>query len=513
MYEKLSGMTGTAATEAGEFKQIYKLDVLEIPTHRTCKRDDANDEIYMTEREKYNAILKEVRESNEKGRPVLIGTESVEISEKLSRIFKQNKLEHIILNAKNHANEAEIIAHAGQRGAITISTNMAGRGTDIKLASGVADLGGLYVVGTTRHQSRRIDRQLRGRSARQGDPGASKFYVSFEDSLMRLFASPRITSVLQRFRPPEGEPISASILNKSIETAQKRVEQRNYMIRKHTLEYDDVMNKQRQEIYGFRNDILHTADMKPFAKDLLEIVCAHAADKFFQSRSVEDQWDPEGYRLWLMEHFPISFPERYFDLDHAEIEELEKMASAKISDAFEEKMDREQAKIASLPEGVPHPVNEAIRNLFIRKIDHLWQEHLLTMDHLRTDVNLRTVGQRDPLTEFKHEAFALFDQLGKTLREEIAHTLFRFEIISSEQMSLQQMFANMQMETGRSFAQELEVTSQDHPSQNEEFEQERKEKLTPITVPPRIKRNDPCSCGSGKKYKKCCGVNSEEFED
>ena len=248
MYNKLSGMTGTASTEAQEFKEIYKLDVLEIPTHRPSARKMQNDEIYMTEREKYNAILKEVRDVHGQGRPILIGTESVDVSEKLSRIFKQNGLEHTVLNAKQNDREAEIVALAGKRAAITIATNMAGRGTDIKLEGGVAEIGGLYVLGTTRHQSRRIDRQLSGRCARQGDPGTGKFYISFEDSLLRLFASPRITGILQRFRPPEGEPIAARMLNKSIETAQKRVEQRNYMMRKHTLEYDDVMNKQRQEI-------------------------------------------------------------------------------------------------------------------------------------------------------------------------------------------------------------------------------------------------------------------------
>ena len=228
MYEKLAGMTGTITTEANEIKQIYTMEVLEVPTHKKCLRNDANDEIYMTEREKYNAILKDVAQEHEKGRPILLGTESVDVSEKLSRIFKLNNLPHNVLNAKQNDKEAEIVANAGKRGAITISTNMAGRGTDIKLEKGVAELGGLYVVGTTRHQSRRIDRQLRGRSARQGDPGSSRFYISFEDQLMRLFASPRLTSILQRFRPPEGEPISAKILNKSIETAQKRIEQRNY---------------------------------------------------------------------------------------------------------------------------------------------------------------------------------------------------------------------------------------------------------------------------------------------
>ncbi len=457
MYEKLAGMTGTATTEANELKSIYKIDVLEIPTHKICKRADSNDQIYMTEREKYNAILKEVREIHEKGRPVLLGTESVDISEKLSRILKQNKLEHTVLNAKQNDKEAEIIAHAGKRGAITVSTNMAGRGTDIKLEPGVAEIGGLAVVGTTRHESRRIDRQLRGRSARQGDPGSSIFFVSFDDRLLRLFASPRLTGILQKFRPPEGEPISAGILNKSIETAQKRIEQRNYTIRKHTLEYDDVMNKQRQEIYAFRNEVLHSRDIEPLALELLESVCSSAADQFFQSRSEEGGWDPEGYREWLMRHFPVSFPIGYFDDDHSDIADLEKKASEKICQTFIEKLNRECDKIPKANQKNDlRPTNEAVRNLIVRKIDGLWQEHLLKMDHLRTDVNLRTVGQRDPLTEFKHEAFSLFDEFGRTLKTEIAQDLFRFEIITRPPQSIQQLLNQLQMETNRSFAAELD---------------------------------------------------------
>lgn len=510
MYEKIAGMTGTAMTEAGEFKQIYKMDVLSMPTHRPCKREDFNDEIYMTEREKYNAILKEVIDIHAKGRPILIGTESVEVSEKLSRIFRQNKLNHVVLNAKYHEREAEIVASAGRHAAITIATNMAGRGTDIKLEAGVGDLGGLYVMGTTRHQSRRIDRQLRGRCGRLGDPGTSKFFVSFEDSLLRLFASPRLTSILQRFRPPEGEPISAGILNKSIETAQKRVEQRNYVIRKHTLEYDDVMNKQRQEVYTFRNEILRADDVEPIAEQLLEAVCSQAADDFFRSRSQENGWDPEGYRQWLIHQFPISFEEGVFDRDNLEVEEIEKLAADKIVDAFKQKLARENATILkNIPAGAfpssHKPSNDAIRNLMIRKNDHLWQEHLLSMDHLRSDVNLRTVGQKDPLMEFKHEAFRLFDEFSQNLRNEIAHDLFRFELLTREEFDLRRMLSSLQLETTRSFIPE-------EASQEEEVatEAEAMEKLQPVSVGSKIGRNDLCPCGSGKKFKKCCGIGQDE---
>lgn len=510
MYDKLAGMTGTAMTEANEFKQIYKMDVLEIPTHRPCRRKEFNDEIYMTEREKYNAILKEISDVHAQGRPILIGTESVDISEKLSRICRQHKLEHTVLNAKQNDKEAEVVANAGQRGAITISTNMAGRGTDIKLAPGVAELGGLHVLGTTRHQSRRIDRQLRGRSARQGDPGSGKFFVSFEDSLLRLFASPRMTAVLQRFRPPEGEPISAGILNKSIETAQKRIEQRNYVIRKHTLEYDDVMNKQRQEIYAFRNDVLHNTDIEGVASDLIASVVASLAEEYFRSRGEEGGWDPEGFRQELMRRFPVTFDEGTFDQDYLDVFELEKLASDKIIAAFQEKLNRENSKFLP-PEGLqeqsqPRPTTEAMRNLMIRKIDQQWQEHLLVMDHLRTDVNLRSVGQRDPLLEFKQESFGLFDTLSRNLRSEIAQDLFRFEMVVRTSLpTLEQLLSVLRLEKDRSLVSDLEEQVQDA-----ETTPAAEEKVQPVVVGPKTGRNDNCPCGSGKKYKKCCGVDKED---
>jgi preprotein translocase subunit SecA len=496
MYEKLAGMTGTASTEANEIKQIYKMDVLAIPTQKPCIRKDFNDEIYMTEREKYNAILKEVRDVHQQGRPILIGSDSVEVSEKLSRIFKQNKLAHTVLNAKFHEMEAEIVANAGQRGAITIATNMAGRGTDIKLGESIAATGGLYVIGTTRHQSRRIDRQLRGRCARQGDPGSSKFFVSFEDSLLRLFASPRMTAVLQKFRPPEGEPISAGILNKSIETAQKRVEQRNYTIRKHTLEYDDVMNKQRKELYDFRNDVLRRENMEEIALELLDGVCAQAANEFFRNRSEEGGWDAEGFRQWLMSQFPITFPEGYFDDDHADVSELEKRAADVVIAAFKKKLEFENAKVQNTPRS---PVNEALRHLMVRKIDQNWQEHLLEMDHLRSEVTLRSLGQRDPLMEFKHEAFAKFDAFGKKVQKEITHDLFKFQMIPTDHPSITELLSRIQMERDRSLVGEMNGEAPPPPP-----EQTQEMKHVPITVPPKVGRNDPCPCGSGKKYKNCC---------
>lgn len=438
MYDKLAGMTGTAMTEATEFKEIYKLDVLEIPTHRKCVRSDADDEVYMTEREKYQAIITEILEINGKGRPILIGTESVEVSEKLARILKQNKLEHTVLNAKNHAHEAEIIADAGKEGAITVATNMAGRGTDIKLKPGVADKGGLHVLGTTRHQSRRIDRQLRGRCARQGDPGSSKFYVSFEDELMRLFSSPRLTALLQRFRPPEGEPITAKILNRSIETAQKRVEQRNYSMRKHTLEYDDVMNKQRQEVYAFRNDILQTEDILHITLDILESISAEMVSKHFVSR--DGLWDPQGFSNELMEHFPITLDGALFDDDLSTLEEIETKAFELIKNTYLIKLEHEAQLIASVQKEAGKEIEprkiltEILRSLLLRSVDRRWQEHLLMIDNLRTEVGMRVVGQKDPLLEFKHEAFELFLKLNQTLYTEIGHGLFKFEMLPPDSM-------------------------------------------------------------------------------
>ncbi|MCX6987407.1 MAG: preprotein translocase subunit SecA [Chlamydiae bacterium] len=443
LYNKLAGMTGTAMTEANEFKEIYKLEVVAIPTHRTCLRLDADDEIYMTEREKYNALIKDIEEIHKIGRPILIGTESVEVSEKLSRILKQHKLEHTVLNAKNHEREAEIIANAGKIGAITVATNMAGRGTDIKLQPGVTELGGLHVIGTTRHQSRRIDRQLRGRCARLGDPGSSKFYVAFEDSLMRLFTSPKVTAFLQRFRPPEGEAISAKVLNKSIETAQKRVEQRNYTMRKHTLEYDDVMNRQRAEIYSFRNEVLSTLDSLHLVRDLLESVCLQMSDKLLDQSALSG--NTERYRQWLMNTFPVTFDQETFAGRHQKIEDLENIAIDKVLHAFETKIHRETETIQTIQEGLPLDavkppalsiLQEVIRSLLIRNIDKHWQEHLLNIDHLRTEVHLRVIGQKDPLTEFKHEAFALFDSFSLKIKKEIAHALFKFEMVAPERPSV-----------------------------------------------------------------------------
>ena len=451
LYEKLAGMTGTAITEASEFKDIYQIDVLQIPTHKKCIRVDFNDEIYMTEREKYNAILQEILRVHKEGRPILLGTESVEASEKISRILKSHNLEHTVLNAKNHEKEAEIISLAGSPHAITVATNMAGRGTDIKLGQGVAEKGGLHVIGTCRHQSRRIDRQLRGRCSRQGDPGSSKFYVSFEDSLMRLFSSPKLTTLLQRFRPPEGEPISAKMLNRSIETAQKRVEGRNFSMRKHTLEYDDVMNKHRQEVYAFRHDIINSENPLPICYDILKNFNATLCDKFFINRHQESGWRAEEYRKTLMAHFPITLEESAFSDNYLTLEEIETISDQKIIEAFKRKLKGEAVIIGSMQKIngqkiAPKPVLfDVLRSILIKCIDSHWQKHLLGIDHLKTEVSMRTIAQKDPLLEFKHEAFELFDTFSRDVKEKISHLLFAFTMMIPEDIEVQKLLSQLQI--------------------------------------------------------------------
>ncbi len=511
MSKHLAGMTGTAITEAHEFKEIYKLDVLQIPTYKPCVRVDYNDEMYMTEREKYSAILKDVKEIHEKGRPILLGTESVEVSEKLSRLFNLNRLQHTVLNAKNHTREAEIIAMAGQQAAITVATNMAGRGTDIKLGAGIADLGGLHVIGSTRHQSRRIDRQLRGRSARLGDPGSSKFYISLEDPLMRLFASPSLTSWLQRFRPPEGEPISASILNKSIETAQKRVEGRNYTIRKHTLEYDDVMNKQRQEIYSFRNELLHTSNPVEVALEAVEQMILRAAEHILHANSDESK---EHFRQWLASAAPVGLDEETLHRQGIKPEQVGVIAAERVINALKEKLAVEQRTIkqAAAEAGDPEKlVQEVVRSIMIRTIDNLWQHHLLEMDHLRSDVHLRAIGQKDPLVEFKHEAFRLFDAFTMHLREDMVRSLFKFHILIQPEhdfLAEPDDSDELELEQDRSFVSEMDVYNQ--PQGDAEYKEL---PISPIHAGPRIGRNTPCPCGSGKKFKKCCGIDGEHDDE
>lgn len=436
LYEKLSGMTGTAITEEAEFKEIYSLGVLQVPTHAPYRRKDDHDEVYMTEREKYAAILREITTLHQQGRPILIGTGSVDISEKLSELLRKNRLQHTVLNAKYPEKEAEIIALAGKRGAITIATNMAGRGTDIKLAEGVEELGGLQIIGCSRHTSRRIDRQLRGRSGRQGDRGSSKFFISLEDSLMRYFSSPKMIAFMKKYRPPEGEPLISKWVDRAIETAQKRIEKRNYTARKYTFEFDNVMNKQRERIYGFRDEILEIEDPIHYVHSLIKESVSTAIENFFL-----EERSPSALQKWCSEtFFMLSFPKTLF-LEHRKREEVERELSEFLTQSFSEKVNREKKQWQeeleeSTEEDILQNMRMQVRSLLLQKVDHLWKDHLLEMDLLRSEVSIRSLGQKDPLTEFKYEAFALFESLSLQLSTEVVQDLFHFPLVHPPNMGV-----------------------------------------------------------------------------
>ncbi len=415
LYTRLAGMTGTAETEAAEFHDIYKLDVLPIPTNRPCIREDHNDLIFKTRREKFNAVVAKIKELHTKGQPVLVGTASVVASETLSRMLKYAGIPHEVLNAKNHQREAEIVAPARRRGSVTVSTNMAGRGTDIKLGEGVADLGGLFVLGTERYESRRIDRQLRGRCSRQGDPGASQFFLSFEDDLMRNFGgSERMTKAMDRLGIAEGEAIESWMMNKIIEGAQKRVEQRNYMWRKHVLDYDDVMNQQRTIVYSMRNDALLCEEPREMIyEQLTEGVHAKCEDYLNE----DDAGDIRRLDLlhWLNSTFPLGWSEKDADLTTGEPSDVADRIIARVREMYEKKVGGER----------PDRVDHMERSIMLQAIDKLWQQHIMDMDALREGVRLRAQGQRDPLVEYKREAYAIFETLISNIQFEILNNLFR----------------------------------------------------------------------------------------
>jgi len=487
LYDKLAGMTGTAETEATEFKEIYKLNTVVIPTNKPCIRIDQEDSIYKTKREKYNAIINEIERIHKTGQPILLGTVNVEVSEILSRLMKRRNIPHNVLNAKNHLYEAEIVSRAGLRGAITVATNMAGRGTDIKLGPGVKELGGLCVIGSARHDSRRIDRQLRGRCSRQGDAGTSRFYVSFEDDLMRLFGSERVTKLLGKFGLEDGEEISAGLLSRTIQGAQKRVEQQNYAIRKNTLEYDDVMNKQRKVIYGLRKNILLTESPRDMLFDFVFTAVAEQIELINSQRDMNEKFDVDALKNWLYRTFPITFTDEDLQIDN----NLDVVAH-RIVDKIDE--------IYTIKE--KHEGEDASRwleqHIMLSAIDKLYQEHLYAMDALRSSVRLRSYGQRDPLVEYKQESFKIFTELVSEINEQVCINMFRSAINTN---SFDAVFA-AQQEVHTSIDQ-FGVTSSTGGEDEEE-------NVAPIVVTirremPKIGRNDPCPCGSGKKFKKCCG--------
>ncbi|HEY0791578.1 MAG TPA: preprotein translocase subunit SecA [Chthoniobacterales bacterium] len=510
LYHKLGGMTGTAETEANEFHDIYKLDVLVIPTNRPVVRKDNNDRIYKTRREKYHAAVEEIKSCHANGQPVLVGTASVEASELLSRMLKREKIPHNVLNAKFHRQEAEIVARAGQRGTVTISTNMAGRGTDIKLGEGVPDLGGLHVLGTERHESRRVDRQLRGRCARQGDPGSSRFYVSFEDDLMRNFgASERMTSMMERFGLKDGEELEHPWLNRSVETAQKRVEQRNYMMRKRTLDFDDVMNKQREVVYTLRNETLETGEPRKLIFEIVDEVIPERVKSYLEDA---DGGEPnyEGLLNWVNSTFPLGLNRATAELDKKGVDENTQFLIDRIKQSYQQKVGHEEAEAVIGLE----------RYIILNAIDRLWQEHLYAMDGLREGIYLRSYGQKDPLVEYKTEAYDMFSLLMASIKAEVLNNLFRS---TTNLMAFEQFLASLPMNL--TVPQETPAPPRPVPSplpapvasgrekvavahqQVVEDGENDLELVIPLVRhdPNKVGRNDPCPCGSGKKYKNCCG--------
>jgi preprotein translocase subunit SecA len=518
LYKKLAGMTGTAETEASEFLDIYKLGVMVIPTNKPVARTDANDSVYKTKREKFTAVINEITTIHNQGRPILVGTVSVETSEHVSRLLKKVGIVHSVLNAKFHQQEAEIVARAGQRGSVTIATNMAGRGTDIKLGEGVAGLGGLHVIGTERHEARRIDRQLRGRCARQGDPGSSHFFISLEDDLMRLFGSDRIVKAMEMVGLEEGQELEHFMLNKSIEQAQKRVEQQYFQRRKRTLEYDDVMNKQREVIYGFRDEVINAADVRDRLMDIMEEVVIEKVGELMTASAEPSDWNARPLCEWVALNFPIRIPEEevikaagtgqelpvpgsaFEGLSAAQFAVCQFISKA-VRDAYELKISFEQ----------PEALKTVERYIILKAVDTLWQEHLYGMDSLRDSIGLRAYGQRDPLIEYKAEAFKVFDELMTNIKTEICHNIFRG---ASSLRAIEDFMRNLPATTTLQ-APEPSGGAAPPPTKADgkkasDLVKEATDAVTkakPVRSGPKVGRNDPCPCGSGKKFKHCCGKN------
>ncbi len=481
MYNKLAGMTGTAETEEGEFFEIYKLEVVVIPTNKPVARDDQDDAVYKTKREKYNAIIEQIEALKKDGRPVLVGTTSVEVSETLSRMLKRKGVQHNVLNAKQHQKEAEVVQHAGELSAVTIATNMAGRGTDIKLGAGVVDKGGLYILGTERHESRRIDRQLRGRAGRQGDPGTSKFYLSLEDDLMRLFGSDRISSVMERIGIKEGEVIQHPMISKSVERAQKKVEENNFAIRKRLLEYDNTMNSQREVIYSRRKKALQGDRLKSELLGLMEEMVDEIVEKHFEDVNVI------GIKEQVLQSFLVDVK-----IEPEEFEKLgEEGVKKRIIDAATDFYKRKEEMLGS------ELMARLERYAVLSVLDHKWKEHLREMDDLKEGIGLRAYGQKDPLIEYKGEAFKLFVELLNQIRNESVSFAFKFFPQAAEEVQRRRSAPIRMMESKQS-TENIGLSNRP-PQTNPEG------KVQTVRVENKIGRNDPCPCGSGKKYKQCHG--------
>jgi preprotein translocase subunit SecA len=484
MYDKLSGMTGTAATEADEFMHTYKMEVVSIPTHEEMIRDDKDDLVYKTEKSKHKAVVEDIVERNKRGQPILVGTVSVDVSERLSALLGRRGIAHNVLNAKQHEREAEIIAGAGERGAVTIATNMAGRGTDIKLGEGVPDLGGLYVLGTERHEARRIDNQLRGRSGRQGDPGESRFYLSFEDELLRLFGGQRMQGIIERIGLEEDVPIEAGMISNSVRRAQEQVESRNFQMRKRILEYDDVLNKQREVIYAIRRDILmgEDVDTKSYVDDVLtEVVSEYVSENVYP-----EDWDLDALTTEVNRFYPGRIDFKAIDVETLTAAELLAMVLQDADERLEERKAEWDERTAELErrglargDGVA-TFEEAERRTLLSVVDSRWREHLYEMDYLREGIGWRGLSQRDPLVEYKREGFDIFQEMERGLKADYVTYIYRVENIKLREEEMQQ----------------LSYSGGEEPNQRPK---------SPRKTATKIGRNEPCPCGSGKKYKKCHG--------
>jgi len=500
MYKKLSGMTGTAKTEEEEFFKIYGLETLVVPTNQPVTRNDLPDQIYKNTQGKWMSVAKAIKEYHEKGQPVLVGTISVEKSEMLSKMLKMQGVPHEVLNAKHHEREAEIVALAGQKGAVTIATNMAGRGTDIKLGTGVKELGGLAIIGTERHESRRIDNQLRGRSGRQGDPGASRFYVSMDDDLMRLFGSEKIKYMMDRLGLPDDMPIENGVISRSIESAQKRVEGHNFDIRKHLLEYDDVMNKHREIVYARRLKILQNDDLK---EDILKMIAEEAKNivLFHASAPNREDWNMSA----IVDNVNALLPHQTKKLDAQDIEKLDKTDDL-IENVTNILNTEYKLKESALPD--PNILRQIEKRVYLHVIDALWMEHIDQMTQLRESVSLRGYAQRDPLLEYKQEAYQTFKKLLDSVQHNTVNTLFKLQI--NAQAPVADKKTEPEPKTLRTNQDEIEGNITDsklRPAGNAQSAVARKISAgAPAKSSVEAGRNDACPCGSGKKYKKCCGA-------
>lgn len=489
LYKKLAGMTGTAETEAGEFLDIYKLDVVVIPTNQICVRDDMNDVVYKTKREKYNAVIAEIEKMKQIGRPVLVGTTSVEVSETISRMLKRKQVPHEVLNAKQHQREAQIVQNAGLKGAVTIATNMAGRGTDIKLGPGVNELGGLHIIGTERHEARRIDRQLRGRAGRQGDKGSSKFFLSLEDDLMRLFGSERISRVMEKLGIEEGEAIEHSMITSSVERAQKKVEENNFGIRKRLLEYDNVMNQQREVIYDRRRQALMGERVKDEIFDMASTYVENTVKKYFPDG------DYDGLRDEIQRTFTVLMeltPEKFQQLGEKGLEEY---IMTLVKDNYSRKEEKYGVDLIAQIE----------RFAMLTVIDDKWKEHLREMDDLKEGINFRAYGQKDPLIEYKKDGFGLFVQMLEDISKDVINFVFKFTTQEQKvEVPVQRQRMPQRMTTIKQSADGVGMKMTPEQSDNMQGQPNDTKKI-PIKVGPKVGRNDPCPCGSGKKYKNCHG--------